>query len=62
MVSIYQAALTPLGYEMVVVDEGVVGFGHDDRLDFYINQSDAITTCATHIAFTADSKSSHTEI
>jgi hypothetical protein len=62
MVSFYQAALSPLGYEMEVVDEGVVGLGVNGQLDFYISQSDFGTTRATHVAFTADSKSSHTKM
>lgn len=59
MISFYQATLAPLGYKVEVIDEGVVGLGKDDELDFYISQSDGPTTHGTHIAFTADSKSSH---
>jgi hypothetical protein len=62
MVSFYQATLAPLGYEMFVVDEGVVGLEFDGVMDFFISKNDATTTRATHIAFTADSKSLHTEI
>ena len=56
IVSFYQATLAPLGYKMVEIDEGVVGLGNGDSLDFYISQSDATTTRATHVAFTAESK------
>lgn len=57
MVSFYKTTLAPLGYEMTVIEEGVVGLGYSDQLDFFISQSDsATTTRATHIAFTAESE------
>jgi len=54
-VSFYQATLAPLGYEMVVFDEGLVALGFDDVLYLFISQNDAMTTRGAHIAFTADS-------
>jgi catechol 2,3-dioxygenase-like lactoylglutathione lyase family enzyme len=53
-VRFYQAALAPLGYELVSGDEaaGYAGFGPKDDARLWVNKADAVTARA-HLAFRA---------
>ncbi len=51
----YAAALAPLGYEVLVEHEGVVGMGADKHPDLWIGQ-DPENARPAHVAFTAPSR------
>ena len=52
---LYTAALAPLGYgELHVQDDGV-GYGAEDLDDFWIAQGEPVTTAA-HVAFSAEGR------
>jgi catechol 2,3-dioxygenase-like lactoylglutathione lyase family enzyme len=52
---LYTAALAPLGYEELYLQEDCVSYGADDLDDFTICRGDPVTTAA-HVAFSADSR------
>jgi catechol 2,3-dioxygenase-like lactoylglutathione lyase family enzyme len=52
---LYTAALAPLGYEELYVQEDCVSYGAEDLDDFTICQGEPATTAA-HVAFSAESR------
>lgn len=52
-VAFYQTVLAPLGYQLAV-DGPTKGFGHDDKLDFWITEGDA--SIDVHFAFGAPTR------
>jgi hypothetical protein len=52
---LYTAALAPLGYEELSVQDDCVSYGANDLDDFTICRGDPVTTAA-HVAFSADSR------
>jgi len=53
--ALYTAALAPLGYEELFVQEDCVSYGADDLDDFTICRGNPVTT-ATHVAFAAEDR------
>jgi catechol 2,3-dioxygenase-like lactoylglutathione lyase family enzyme len=53
--SLYTAALAPLGFIELRVQEDGVGYGSDDLDDFTISRGSPVTTAA-HVAFDADDR------
>ena len=52
----YNAALTPLGYELLLEFHGsVAGFGEHGKPDFWIGQGE-VSTPRLHVAFRADTR------
>ncbi|MEW6273468.1 MAG: VOC family protein [Thermodesulfobacteriota bacterium] len=49
----YQAALAPLGYELMMEFDGAAGFGADGKPDFWIGPSLGASTSAIHVAITS---------
>jgi catechol 2,3-dioxygenase-like lactoylglutathione lyase family enzyme len=52
---LYTAALAPLGYEELHVQEDCVAYGTEDLDDFAICRGEPVTTAA-HVAFDADAR------
>jgi hypothetical protein len=52
---LYTAALAPLGYEELQVQEACVAYGAEDLDDFAICRGEPVTTAA-HVAFDADGR------
>jgi len=52
---LYTAALAPLGYEELYVQEDCVSYGAEDLDDFTICRGEPVTTAA-HVAFDADGR------
>ena len=52
---LYTAALAPLGYEELHVQDDCVGYGAEDLDDFTICQGEPVTTAA-HVAFSAEGR------
>jgi catechol 2,3-dioxygenase-like lactoylglutathione lyase family enzyme len=52
---LYTAALAPLGYEELHVQDDGVGYGAEDLDDFWIAQGELVTTAA-HVAFSAEGR------
>ena len=52
---LYTAALAPLGYEELAVQEDCVAYGPQDLDDFIICRGEPVTTAA-HVAFSADGR------
>ena len=52
---LYTAALAPLGYLELFVQEDCVSYGAEDLDDFTICQGESVTTAA-HVAFSAESR------
>ena len=52
---LYTAALAPLGYEELHVQDDGVGYGAEDLDDFWIAQGEPVTTAA-HVAFSAEGR------
>lgn len=48
----YKAALAPLGIGVVMEGDGYVGFGEPGKPEFWLGQSDNVTT-RVHVAFRA---------
>ena len=51
----FSAALAPLGITMLTETHGWVGFGRDDKPEFWFGVGDAVAT-PMHIAFAAQSR------
>jgi catechol 2,3-dioxygenase-like lactoylglutathione lyase family enzyme len=51
----YEAALAPLGFRLMYEQEGMAGFGAEDRDDFGITEREPVTS-AVHVAFAAPSR------
>lgn len=54
--TLYEQALAPLGYELVMEFPGLAGLGIDGKPDFWINEAEAVTA-QIHIAFRAKNRS-----
>jgi catechol 2,3-dioxygenase-like lactoylglutathione lyase family enzyme len=52
---LYTAALAPLGYEELYVQEDCVSYGAEDLDDFTICQGEPVTAAA-HVAFSAEAE------
>ena len=52
---LYTAALAPLGYEELAVQEDCVAYGPEGLDDFIICRGEPVTTAA-HVAFSADGR------
>ena len=52
---LYTAALAPLGYEELYVQQDCVSYGAEDLDDFTICQGEPVTTAA-HVAFSAEGR------
>ena len=52
---LYTAALAPLGYEELYVQDDCVSYGPEDLDDFTICRGEPVTTAA-HVAFSADGR------
>ena len=53
--ALYTAALAPLGYEELYVQDDCVSYGAEDLDDFTICRGEPVTTAA-HVAFSADGR------
>ena len=51
----YEAALAPRGFRLMYEQEGMAGFGAEDRDDFGITEREPVTS-AVHVAFAAPSR------
>jgi catechol 2,3-dioxygenase-like lactoylglutathione lyase family enzyme len=53
--ALYTAALTPLGFEELYVQDDGLGYGAEGRDDFTIARGEPVTTAA-HVAFSAEGR------
>ena len=53
--ALYTAALAPLGFEELYVQDDGLGYGTDGRDDFTIARGEPVTTAA-HVAFSAEGR------
>lgn len=53
----YEAALTPLGFFVVMEADGMVGFGRNEQPQFWLADRGTPHATGVHIAFSAESRS-----
>jgi catechol 2,3-dioxygenase-like lactoylglutathione lyase family enzyme len=52
----YERALAPLGFEVVMQDDGRYAFGRDSRPDFWIAERGTPGATGVHLGFTAETR------